>query len=58
LFDPASSSSALTPLIFIMVITSFVMTVNILSWIGSRLSIICCCVRSFLAFAAFPVAFC
>jgi hypothetical protein len=35
LFGPVSSSGALTPLIFIMVITLFVMAVNNLSWIGS-----------------------
>jgi hypothetical protein len=42
LFDPASSSNALTPLIFIMVITLFVMIVNNLSWIGSWLSVGVC----------------
>jgi hypothetical protein len=50
-------SGALTPLIFIMVFTLFVMAVNSLSWIGSRLSA-CCCVRPFFAFVVFPVVFC
>jgi hypothetical protein len=42
LFGPASSSDALTPLIFIMVVTLFVMIVNNLSWIGSWLSDVVC----------------
>jgi hypothetical protein len=47
LFDPASSSNALTPLIFIMVINLFVMIVNNLSWIDSWLSVGVCVLSLF-----------